>query len=247
MAGSFLNVNTGKLILPAVLIVLGLWILWGILLGEPSAETKEVAIPLEGAAQAHVRIHHGAGRLRVAAGADPGDLLTGEFAGGLDHRVKREGDTLDVAMRVPAGWGPHFVVPWVWGPGRMLDWSLVLNGEVPLSLDLETGASDARLDLSNLRVTDLRLETGASATDVTMPAHAGYTRAVIRSGAASLAIRVPPGVAARIRVGGGLAGISVDRNRFPREGGMYRSQDYDTAPNKADVDVETGVGSINIR
>ena len=76
---------------------------------------------------------------------------------------------------------------------------------------------------------------------------AGHTRVHIGAGAASVAIRVPSGVAGRIRVKGGLAGIAVDKGRFPRMGDVYQSTDYDTAPNKVDVDIETGVGSVDVR
>ena len=247
LLGNFLDVNAWSLIWPLFLVVLGLWILWGIVVGPRSVEAEEVAIPLEGGRQARVLIRHGAGCLHVDASAGPGELAAGTFGGGLDYRVKRDGDMLDVEMRLPAEGFPRFVMPWMWGLGGALDWSFGLNGEIPLSLDLETGASDTRLDLADLRVTDLRLQTGASATDLTLPANAGHTRAEIRAGAASVTIRVPSGVAARIRVGGGLAGITVDKSRFPRMGDVYQSPDYDTAPNKVDVDVETGVGSIDVR
>jgi len=242
-----LNVNVWSLIWPVFLIALGLRILWGVVVGPRPIEAEEVTIPLEGAGRARVRIRHGAGRLRVSAGAGPGELAAGTFGGGLDHRVRRDGDMLDVEMRVPSDGFPHFVMPWNWGPGGALDWSFGLNNEIPLSLDLETGASDTRLDLTDLRVTDLRLKTGASATDLTLPASAGHTRVDIGAGAASVNIRVPSGVTARIRVKGGLAGINVDTSRFPRMGDTYQSTDYDTAPNKVDVDIETGVGSIDVR
>jgi hypothetical protein len=247
LLGTFLDVNVWSLIWPLFLIMLGLWILWGIVVGPRSVEAGEVTIPLEGAGQARVRIRHGAGRLHVNAGAGLDELATGTFGGGLDYRVRRDRDMLDVEMRVPAEGFPHFAPPWMWGPGGALDWSFGLNDEIPLSLDLETGASDTRLDLTDLRVTDLRLQTGASATDLTLPANAGHTRAEIRAGAASVNVRVPSGLAARIRVRGGLAAITVDQNRFPRTGDVYQSVDYDTAPNKVDVDIETGVGSIDVR
>lgn len=242
-----LNVNIWSLIWPVFLIALGLWILWGVAVGPRSVEAEEVAIPLEGAGRARVRIRHGVGRLHINAGAGPDELATGTFGGGLDYRVRRDGDRLDVEMRVPSDGFPHFVMPWMWGPGGALDWSFGLNSEIPLSLDLETGASDTRLDLADLRVTDLRLKTGASATDLTLPANAGHTRVEIGAGAASVNIRVPSGVAARIRVKGGLAGITVDQSRFPRVGDTHQSADYDTALNKVDVDIETGVGSIDVR
>ena len=135
----------------------------------------------------------------------------------------------------------------MWGPGRSLDWTVNLNEEIPLSLNLETGASDTRVDLSDLRVTDLRLQTGASSSEIALPASAGHTKAVIRSGAASVKVRVPDGVAARIKATGGMADISVNKNRFPRVGGVHQSEEYATAENKVDIDIETGVGSVSVR
>jgi len=248
LAGNFLNVNAWNLIWPLALIAFGVWILWGIFFGRPSARAEEASIPLEGAGQARVHVRHGAGRLRVDGSASPGNLVAGTFGGGLDQRVKREGDTLNVEMRLPVRAVPlWFPWPGTWGPVGLFDWSFGLSREVPLSLNFETGAGEARLDLADLRVTDLRLQTGASATEITLPAGAGHTRAEIHAGAASVAIRVPDGVAARIRVKGGLAGVSVNRNRFPRVGSAYQSADYDTAANKVEIDAEIGAGSIDIR
>ncbi len=241
------NVDVWSLIWPAFLIALGLWSLWGVFAGPRTAGAEEVTIPLEGAGRACLRIRHGAGRLRVDAGASAGELVTGTFGGGLDHRPKREGDALTVDMRVPDGGFPHIVAPWNWARGRGLNWSFGLNREIPLSLDLETGASDMRLDLTDLRVTDLRLQTGASETKLLLPANAGHTRVNINAGAASVSVRVPAGVAARIRAKGGLAEIKVDRNRFPRAGGVYQSPDYDSAANKVDIVIEVGVGSVKVR
>jgi hypothetical protein len=58
---------------------------------------------------------------------------------------------------------------------------------------------------------------------------------------------VPQGVAASIRARGGLASINIDSNRFPRSGDVNQSPDYETAANKVDMDIQTGVGSVDIR
>lgn len=242
----YLAVNVWVLIWPLFLIVLGLWFLWGVVFGRRGVEAEEAVIPLEGAGRAHLRIRHGAGRLKIDAGAGPDELVTGTFGGGLDYRARRREDLLDVDMRVPADVFPHFWMPWDWFAGGGLDWSLGLNSEIPFSLDLETGAVEMRLNLADLRVTDLRVKTGASATYLTLPASAGHTQTRIEAGAASVVVLVPDGVAARIHVQGALAGINVDKSRFPRMGKIYQSPDYDTAPNKADIEVEAGVGSIEI-
>jgi len=250
LVGALFRVNAWDLIWPLFLIALGGWILWGILFGRPSMEsmeTTQVTIPLEGAGQARLHVRHGAGRLRIDSSAGPGELVTGAFGGGLDHRVRRDGDVLDVELRVPPHVLPWLTMPWMWGPHAALDWTFGLSREIPLALDFETGAGDTRMDLTETRVTDLRLQTGVSATDLTLPANAGTTQVKVRAGVASVVMRVPPGVAARIRASGGLAEIHVDRGRFPRAGGVYQSADYDTAANRVDIDVETGVGSVNIR
>ena len=247
LINNIFNINIGKLIWPLILIMAGLWVLWGVFTAPRGFEAEEATIPLEGATKARIQINHGAGRLRVSGGAGAGELATGTFGGGLDYRTSQEGDTLAVKMSIRAH-SHVFVFPWTWwGPGRMLDWSISLNESIPLSLDLQTGANEARVDLSSLQVTDLQLQTGASSTQVTLPANAGHTKAVIRSGAASVSIRVPSGVAARIKAQGGLADIRVDRSRFPRVGGVYESKDYASAQNRVDIDIETGVGSVDVR
>jgi hypothetical protein len=226
-----------------LLIVVGLGILLSVVAG-PDAGGEAVVIPLEGATGVSLRLRHGAGRLRVGAAADPEALMEGTFGGGLDYRTQRRGDELDVEMSPPGF--PHVITPWNWGR-EGLGWRVGLNGGIPLSLAFETGASEARLDLSELHVTDLRLETGASSVSVTMPASADHTQARIEAGAASVSVRVPPEVAARVRFEGGLASISVDQSRFPRTQGVYQSPDYETAEHKVDLDIRAGVGSVDVR
>lgn len=238
-----LNINVWTLLWPLFLVALGIWFIVTTILGPRKAEVKEAAIPLEGATRARIKIKHGAGTMTLGSGAAPGELVSGSFGGGLDHQASRKGELLDVKMRVPdAG---VFIFPWNWAPGS-LDWNVRLNADIPLALECETGASRSELNLADLKVNELKLETGASATSVTLPANAGTTRVDIEAGAASVSISVPGGVAARIRAKGGLSNIHVDQTRFPASGGIYESPDFATAVNKADIDIETGVGSINV-
>lgn len=243
----FLGVSVWGLIWPAVLILLGIWILAGIGRGGRRIGVEQATIPLDGAARARIRMHHGAGRLSLQAGAEGDRLLAGTFGGGLDYRTRQEGGQLVVDMRPRSRAWTFWGAPWAWSVPGSLDWTMIVNPGIALELDLETGANDTRLDLSELLVTDLRLKTGASATQVTLPARAGHTRVRAESGAASVTIRVPEGVAARIRVEGALAGVDVDTHRFPRMGGIYQSVDYETAQNRADIRVEAAVGSVTVR
>jgi hypothetical protein len=227
---------------PVVVILLGVWLLTGALgRGTSAGKAQALSIPLENAHSARIKLDHGAGRLNIQAGAASTELLNGAFGAEVETRTRIDGDELNVKLRN----SPHM---WAWYPGESLDWDIRLNGDIPLNLKIDSGASSSMLDLTTLKVVDLDIDTGASSTEVSLPANAGNTRVDIDSGAASLILRVPSGVAARIRVKSGIASINIDSNRFPRqEGGLYESADYASAANRADITIDTGVGSVEIK
>jgi hypothetical protein len=234
---------------PLVLIGLGAWIVMGFTRrgGASGVAHERATVPLEGAAEAAITIHHGAGRLMIGgAGADD-QLLSGSFGGGLDASRRLESGRLMVNMRVrDRDFSRYFFGPWNHGWAGALDWDFQLNRGIPLSLHLETGASETRLSLLDLKVRELSLKTGASSTMVDLPTSAGFTRMTVESGAAAIRIHVPQGVAASIHVKSALAGIHVDTVRFPHSGGGYVSSDYAQAANKVEIFIETGVGSVDI-
>lgn len=241
-----IDINVWGVFWPTFLILLGVWFIWGSLVRTPPAESQESSIPLDGGEEARIRVKHGAGRLRVSESTDPDLLLSGVFGWGLDKVVKREGSTLDVLLRPSHGVFPDVIFPWNWTSGQGLDWSVQINQDVPLSLSFETGAGDAKLDLSQLNIKDLDLQTGASSTTLTLPEKAGQTTVQVEAGVASVSIKIPENVAARIETEGGLASIQIHQERFPRRGDVYLSEDYESAENKIDMKIETGLGSVRV-
>ncbi|MGD0004266.1 MAG: DUF5668 domain-containing protein [Anaerolineaceae bacterium] len=229
---------------PLILILVGIWFLLGPAVFRRDFREEAVSIPLEGATEADIRIRHGAGSLRIGALANGSGLLSGTCVGGVDVAVHRHGERVKARLRTAHDvW---FGFPGTLG-GRGLAWDLKLSRSVALTLDLESGASESTLDLTDLKVSELEVQTGASSTEITLPAQAGYTRVAVKSGAAAVSLRLPEGVAGRIYIQSGLAGISVDTSRFPQVSGGYETPGYGTAANKADIRIETGVGSIDIR
>jgi len=243
----FNGVNVWDIIWPLAIVFIGVSMLMGPIMGRRNLETQAVSVPLENASDGDVRLSHGAGRLSVRAAGTPGVLLSGTCVGGADVNVSRSGPSTRVNLKSRAGdyWFgfPNFQGPY----GGGYSWDLNLTPEIPLRLLLETGASESNLDLRDLKLTDLEVKTGASSTVVTLPANAGMTRVKISSGAASVKLYLPEGVAGHIHVQSGLAGIHIDPNRFPATAGGYETPGYASAANKADIFVETGVGSVEIR
>jgi len=234
------GVSPMQLFWPSVLILLGGWVIFGYFL-RGNVEAEQVSIDLQGANQASLKLSHGAGRIKVGAGTAPGQLLSGTFAGGVKHSAHLSGDKLNAHLEVRPFAFPPFLSGWQ-GP----EWNFNLNRDVPLTLRLETGASQSELDLRDLKVTDLKVSTGASKADITLPANAGMTTVKVELGAASLDLVVPQGVAGRIRAEQGVSSIEIDTSRFTYSNGVYESADYSSALNKVDIKIEAGAGRVAV-
>jgi len=114
-------------------------------------------------------------------------------------------------------------------------------------LTVESGASFLNIDLTDVLTTRFALKTGASSTNVTMPAR-GVCLFDVEAGAASLNIRVPESSVARIRVKDSVTALDVDTNRFPRlDSGIYQSSNFDTASDRSEINIESGLGSVSVK
>ncbi len=224
---------------PLLIIAFGIWLITGFFVRNRPIEGEKVSIPLEGATSATIKLDHGAGKLSIHSGAEPNEIMNGTFGNGLNYKSQMEGGRIEVKLRSSQQF-------WVWWPGESLDWDIRVNRDIPLNLKIDSGASASILDLSDLKVTDLDIDTGASSTEVTLPANAGNTHVEIDTGASSVKTTIPAGVAASIRIKSGIAAVNVN-SRFPQlGGGLYQSADYGTAANRVDIIISAGVGSIEI-
>lgn len=220
---------------PWLLIALGVWFVIGAVLPSGRGLAETLAIPLADATEAIVHIKFGAGTLQTQLAA-PGHLVDGEFVGGVLHRERGPG-------RVELRQDTRYGLPWL---ERSSTWRVGLTDRVPLDLRIQGGANRSTLDLRELKVRRLELQTGASETRVVLPRSAGYTEVKASHGAASMAIEVPAGVAARISTRMAIGHVRVDEERFPRTGSGYESPDYATAANRVDIEAEGGVGSLTV-
>jgi hypothetical protein len=209
---------------------------------------------LEGASQAAVTVRFGAGELRIApmVGAAQGQLASMTYAGGEAESLRPSysvsGGIARLEYRLD-GWrggqsfGPFF--------GSNVDHNrmqVLLNPAVPITaLTVQGGASTAELDLRDLRIENLDMAIGAATTQVRLP-RSGRTDVHISGGAATLGIEVPDGVSARVTHKGGLSTLEVDEDRFPSVGNnRYQSPDFETANNRVDITIESGLTTVEVR
>lgn len=209
------------------------------------AQPGSVSKDLGNVQEARANIDFGAGRLVVdSLKATSDKLAVVDYSVGTVGRVPsvtlsqngRQGD-----LRITGGETFRF--------GRRAEsdqWTVHLNPAIPLDLTVRMGAADGSLDLRDLKVRTLNLDVGASSGVVGFPGSAGSTKAFINAGAATLTLEIPSEVGARIVSDSGLASINAS-SRFSRSGGVYTSDDYQTATNRVDIELKAGVSAIDVK
>jgi len=225
-------------------------------IGSPSpAVSTTTTTDLGGATQAAVTVRFGAGQLNLGPIVQPSPtslaIMTFEGPRQLEPDPRytvTNGGVGQLEYQSSNRAGPSFV-PFVDGSSNAAHMDLQLSPNVPItSLNIQTGATDGRLDLSKLRVSTLDMSIGAATTWLRFPESAGLTTAHISGGASTLTLEIPAGVAAQIQHHGGLSTLNVDQSRFPQVSeSTYRSPNYDTAQNKVDLSIETGVTTITVQ
>ena len=224
---------------PIALILVGLWIIISVY-WKSGDEGETFAIPLDNANTVKYKFSHGAGQIEIKGGAPMGQAISGLAAEGVSKKSRLVGDRLEVRIEAGASF-----IPFIGPSGGVFRFQL--SNDVPAIISVETGASQLDMDLTDVPASEIRLQTGASNSSLTMPAR-GASHLDLEAGAAAVNIRIPDGVAARIRIKEGLTSLSIDKARFPQvDTRLYQSTDYDSAEDRAELNIEAGVGSITIK
>lgn len=209
----------------------------------PRAVEEEIGavVGLQGGRRASVEFDHGAGRMEITGGAPPDVLLTANRGTGMKVSSRMEGDVLKVQVDC----GPSFA-PFIGPPSGA--WRFRLNEEIPLTLNVESGASQLVLDLRDLQVIYLKLEGGANSVVLTPPARVENVLIDAEASVSSLVVHIPQGVAARIRLKEGPASVNVDQERFPCLGErVYQSEDYDRSAYRVELNIEASISTVTVR
>jgi len=241
--GYQMNYPVWDLMWPFMIIVLGAWILLiPFLFRGIESVDEELSIPLEGIQQAAIKIEHGAGTIQLQSAALPHSLLKGSFRGGVKSKISNAQGKCHVKLQ--SSFEFLKFMPGV-GKEQPLLWNLTINPNIPLKLKMETGASSNTLDFRGTQLQEIKLETGASTTELYLSEKSAFAGVHIESGASTIRIHVPKNVAAKIKISG-LIGKTIDTKRFPNINDLYISPDYNESRNQAEIEIESGVGSIEI-
>jgi len=200
------------------------------------------------ATSAALTINGGAGRYHVSGGAT--DLVTAHSQNAdLRLRASERGGRADVRIDQTGPQG-------IFRGGGSTDIEVRIASDVPTSFNMNAGAGEFDVDLSDVRVTDARINTGASTTRLVLPRPAGDVPVRIGAGASTVVITVPEGVEAQVSTSGGLLTLRSDNSRLGQGGGTggcvacgssVQTSGYATAKDRVSISISAGASSIVVR
>ena len=207
--------------------------------GELRTESKSVE--LGDARPVLVKMVLGAGDLVVSGGAEK--LLEADFTYNV-AKLKPEVEFTDGTLVVQ-----H---PDVRGYRTLQDirdfrneWDLRLNNDVPMNLSLDMGAGTSDLQLAGLSLTGLAVNLGAG--NYTVDLSGDWARdldVTIKAGAANITLRLPRDVGVRVEVEAGVG--RIEALGLKQDWNVYTNEAYGTSEKTMQVDIEAGIGQINL-
>jgi N-terminal domain of toast_rack, DUF2154 len=209
--------------------------------GKMQSESKSV--DPENAKSARTQLKMGAGELNITGGAD--HLMEADFSYNVSEwKPKVNYDVSDkkgeLVVKQGGTEGVHLDAD-----GRN-EWNLRLNDEVPTDLVVQMGAGESDLDLDSLALTGVDLQMGAGKTTVDLTGdYAQSFDASIQGGVGEATVLLPSEVGVKANAQGGLG--TINAKGLQTVGDSYVNDAYGESDVTLSVDVEGGVGEINLK
>jgi len=209
--------------------------------GDFSSHTEEV-VELQGAKSVQAELRLGAGELNLEGGSS--HLLNSRFL------FNRRWDSPQVSYHVNGDKGELEITQDKdskinIGAGDS-NWDLTFNNDVPMAFRIDMGAGQGNLRLRDMNVTELDLHMGAGQVelDLTGPRRSDLD-VTVKGGFGHLMVRLPRDVAVRAHAAGGIG--AVEAEGLQKDGSEYTNQAWGKTPHKITLDVQGGVGFIDLQ
>jgi len=207
--------------------------------------SESQSVELGDASSVRVKVLFGAGDLELSGGAD--ELLDADFTynvAELKPEVSYKNGTL--VIREPETKRVFRPLPDLRGISDFRnEWGLHLNNQVPMDLSVEMGAGNSDLQLSGLSLTGLDVSLGAGTYTVDLSGDwARDLDVTIVAGAANVSVRLPNEVGARVKVESGPH--TIETSGLAKDGDVYTNTAYGATDVTLQVDLEAGIGNLNL-
>ncbi|MEW6180428.1 MAG: DUF5668 domain-containing protein [Chloroflexota bacterium] len=204
-----------------------------------------ISQPLQGAERAIVRLSNPVGGLTVGGSAAAGMLAEGQAVlarrTALEDRYAVQGGTGSFSL----GTSGTAYLPWG-GSFQSPTWQLKLNGEVPITLETNTGVGDQMLDLNGLDVERLNASVAVGELTVRLSAEDAF-EGTISNPIGSLTVEVPRGALVEIQVETAITARNISASDFRAEGDYFYSPGANAQNAQIRLKVEQPIGVLTLR
>lgn len=209
------------------------------------AERESTAIegaPTESFTGGHLIVEAGSLDLDLH-GIDSGNMASGEFASHRNPQVSEYTEGGNYRLKVSQTGGTIWL-PFRLGELRGDSLTLGLAQEVPWTIDMNLGAADVELDLQEVTLAGLTLNSGASSVNLTVgPTVEDGARVAVKGGAGSYRISLPREADLLVTTDTALTSNKIDPALEKNESGGYS---HDGGGPSLHVNIAAGVSSVQV-
>ena len=210
-------------------------------IGSTSGGQRDVSVERRTASSLSLDINGGAGRFRIGGGSS---VLVEAHSPNPDLRLRRAdfdrgGQDADVRIdqsgnRQVGGTTPDFV-------------ETKIASDVPTELEVNGGAGEFIVDLSDVMIRSAELNVGAASLTLTLPKPTAAVNIEVNAGASNIVIEVPEGVEARVTTSGAFLSLRSSNSRVSAGDNSAETAGYGAATARVTVRVTAGASSITVR
>lgn len=123
---------------------------------------------------------------------------------------------------------------------------VTLANRLPWQLRGSLGATRGTLDLTGVKLSGLKLDSGASNLAVRLPQPSGTVPVAIDGGALQLTITRPSGTPTQVSMDGGASNLTIDGRHFAAfaHGIAFTSSGYEAASDRIDIQLQSGASNV---
>jgi hypothetical protein len=197
-------------------------------------------VDLKNATSARVQINFPAGDLTVQGGAQ--SLMDASFQYNVDKwkpQVQYSENGAQGELNVSQPGSDQVPVG-----GRLINtWKLLLENDTPIDLSIQTGAGNSDLNLGDLDLTTVKIDSGTGTMDINLAGNWNHDVNVsIHGGVGQLKVKLPSEIGVHIEMETALVNVKANGLIVADKG--YVNQAYGTSPHTLTLKLEAGVGSV---
>jgi hypothetical protein len=205
-------------------------------------QTESQTVELDDADAVDVEIQMGAGELDVSGGAS--ELLEASFTYNVAE-LSPQATYADGRLVVKDGGVTARLSSLPDLAKFRNEWDLKLNEDVPMEMKIGLGAGRSNLVLGSLTLTSLNINGGAGEVTIDLTGAGQHDLdAKITGGLGDITLRLPTDVGVIIEVDTVIGGVNA--GDFTRDGHTYTSDAYGLSDVTLRIDIDGGVGQINL-